>query len=166
MNQRISDEIANGSKNGAGDRYLQFSLGNEKYAIPLLEVREVIPPPETTTMPNGPAYFVGIMNLRGQIISIVDLRKKLNIKPAEQGVEEAVIIVCLEGVSIGLVVDSINKVVNLGSQEISEIPEIKSQVNAKYIYGVFKREEELTLLLDISIVLQIQEILKLSKNAA
>ena len=60
-------------------RYLQFDLGNESYAIALLNVKEVIPVPETTPLPNAPTYYIGIMNLRGQIISIVDLRKRLKI---------------------------------------------------------------------------------------
>ena len=68
-------------KNESAQRYLQFDLGNERYAIALLNVKEVIPLPETTPLPDSPSYYIGIMNLRGQIISIMDFRKKLNIKP-------------------------------------------------------------------------------------
>ncbi len=73
------------------NRFLCFSLGNEHYAIPLLTVKEVIAPPETTPVPQTPAYFKGIMNLRGQVISVIDLRTKLGIKPL-QSAENAVII--------------------------------------------------------------------------
>ena len=103
-------------------RYLQFDLGNESYAIALLNVKEVIPVPETTPLPNAPTYYIGIMNLRGQIISIVDLRKRLKINKKEDA-EEAVIIVDFAGVSIGLVVDSINYVLNVATSEITEVPE-------------------------------------------
>lgn len=62
-------------------RYLQFDLGNESYAVPLSTVKEVIPVPETTPLPNSPTHYVGIMNLRGQIISVIDLRKRLKSPP-------------------------------------------------------------------------------------
>jgi purine-binding chemotaxis protein CheW len=148
------------------ERYLQFDLGKECYSIKLLNVKEVIPVPETTPLPNSPAYYFGIMNLRGQIISIVDLRKKLNIKPKEKDREEAVIIVDFKGVAIGVVVDAINRVLNLSIKDITEVPEVNSQVNAQYIQGVFKTNEKLTVLLDLEKVLNIQEILKYNTKAA
>ncbi len=147
-------------------RFLEFDLGRESYAIPLLSVREVIPTPETTALPNGPAHMVGIMNLRGQIISVIDLRNKLKIKPREKNKEEAVLIVDMEGVSIGLVVDSINKVLSIDASELAEVPEIKSQVNATYIQGVYKGAEKLTIILDIMNILNINEIKKLLDKAS
>ncbi len=147
-------------------RFLEFDLGKESYAIPLLSVREVIPTPETTVLPNGPAHMVGIMNLRGQIISVIDLRNKLKIKPRENNKEQAVLIVDMEGVSIGLVVDSINKVLSIATDELAEVPEIKSQVNATYIQGVYKGAERLTIILDIMNILNINEIKKLMAKAS
>ncbi|MBC76883.1 MAG: hypothetical protein CME64_12790 [Halobacteriovoraceae bacterium] len=146
-------------------RYLQFDLGSESYAIALLNVKEVIPVPETTPLPNAPSYYIGIMNLRGQIISIVDLRKRLKINKKEDA-EEAVIIVDFAGVSIGLVVDSINYVLNVATSEITEVPEIRSQVNAQYVQGVHRGEEKLTIMLDLAKALNISEITGLQKNAA
>ena len=92
------------------ERYIEFSLGEEKFAIALLEVKEVISCPETTPIPRSPSHFVGVMNLRGQVISIVDLRKKLSIQSTSE-LEEAVIILELDGANIGVIVDSINKVI-------------------------------------------------------
>ncbi|MBI99607.1 MAG: chemotaxis protein CheW [Halobacteriovoraceae bacterium] len=146
-------------------RYLQFDLGNESYAIALLNVKEVIPVPETTPLPNAPTYYIGIMNLRGQIISIVDLRKRLKINKKEDA-EEAVIIVDFAGVSIGLVVDSINYVLNVATSEITEVPEIRSQVNAQYVQGVHRGQGKLTIMLDLAKALNISEIAGLQKNAA
>lgn len=148
------------------NRYLEFNLGPEHYAVPLLDVKEVIPIPETTLLPNGPAYFIGIMNLRGQIVSVIDLRKKIGIKNKAENSEEAVIITSFEDISIGLIVDSINKVLNIPLKEIKEIPEVQSQVNAKYILGVFQNEDRLSILLDLKSILNIDEIKKLSKKAA
>jgi purine-binding chemotaxis protein CheW len=87
-----------------GNRYLSFSLGTEEYAIPLLAVKEVIAMPEFTSVPYTPSHFLGIMNLRGQVISVMDLRKKLGIKPGSTA-ETAVIICDLSPLCIGVVVD-------------------------------------------------------------
>lgn len=148
------------------ERYLQFDLGQESYAIHLLTVKEVIPVPETTPLPNSPSSYIGIMNLRGQIISIIDLRKKLNISQQPEEVEEAVIIVEIQGVSIGVVVDSINRVLNVEVAAITEVPEVSSQINARYIEGVFQGDKNLTILLDLASVLNIHEIKKIQSKVA
>jgi purine-binding chemotaxis protein CheW len=148
------------------ERYLQFDLGLESYAVHLLSVKEVIPRPNTTPLPNSPSFYDGIMNLRGQIISIVDLRKKLNIASKKENIEEAVIIIEIEGVAIGLVVDSINRVLNIEMDTVSEVPEVSSQINAKYIEGVFQAEKSLTILLDLASVLNINEIKNMQSKAA
>lgn len=149
------------------NRFIEFSLGYEDYAIPLLMVREVISVPDTTPIPKSPSHFLGIMNLRGQVISVVDLRKKLKIE-AKQDKEEAVIIVDIGGMNIGVVVDSINKVLAFSSDDVSEMPEVENQINTQYIFGVFKKEKSLTVLLDIAKVLDLKdfEAINTSKKAA
>ena len=95
----------------SGERYLCFSLGEETFAIPLLSVREVIAVPEITRVPQTPAHFMGIMNLRGQVISILDLRTKMGIKV--QKTSETPVIICdLSPLCVGVVVDSIQAVLN------------------------------------------------------
>lgn len=139
--------ISNDSK--VANRFLCFSLGNEEYAIPLLSVREVIAVPEITNVPKAASHFLGIMNLRGKVISVIDLRAKLSIKPSKS--EESAIIICdLNPNSIGVVVDSINYVVHPEPEQISEKPEIQSQKNIDYIQGVFRDKGKLIVLLDIS----------------
>lgn len=145
------------------NRFIEFSLGKEDYAIPLLMVREVISTPETTPIPKAPAHFVGIMNLRGQVISVVDLRKKLKID-VKKDKEEAVIIVDIGGMNIGVVVDSINKVLAFSADEVCVMPEVEHQVNTQYIQGVYKKEHTLTVLLDIAKVLDIKDIETLNQN--
>lgn len=148
-------------------RFIEFSLGREDYAIPLLMVREVISVPDTTPIPKSPTHFLGIMNLRGQVISVVDLRKKLKVE-AKQDKEEAVIIVDIGGMNIGVVVDSINKVLAFSSEEVSEMPEVENQLNTQYIFGVYKKENSLTILLDIAKVLDLKdfEAINTTKKAA
>jgi purine-binding chemotaxis protein CheW len=148
-------------------RFIEFSLGKEDYAIPLLMVREVISIPDTTPIPKSPSHFLGIMNLRGQVISVVDLRKKLKIE-AKQDQEEAVIIVDIGGMNIGVVVDSINKVLAFSSDEVSDMPDVENQINTQYIFGVYRKENSLTVLLDIAKVLDLKdmEAINVAKKAA
>ena len=153
---------------GQLDRFLEFSLGDEDYAIPLLMVKEVISIPETTPIPKAPKHFIGLMNLRGQVISIVDLRNKLTIKPREISADSAVIIVDFEGINIGVIVDSINRVLTFSTLDIQEMPELNSQVRSDYIQGVYKKEEGLTVLLDLAKCLDVKDykILNTIKKAA
>jgi purine-binding chemotaxis protein CheW len=149
--------------NGDVNRFIEFSLGGEDYAIPLLMVREVISVPDTTPIPKAPTHFLGIMNLRGQVISIVDLRKKLKVD-SRQDKEEAVIIVDIGSMNIGVVVDSINKVLAFSPEEVCEMPEVESQLNTQYIQGVYKKEKTLTVLLDLAKVLDLKDYEALSTN--
>ena len=150
------------------DRFIEFCLGQENYAIPLLMVREVISIPETTPIPKAPEHFIGLMNLRGQVISIVDLRNKLNIKPFEDHANCAVIIVDFNGINIGIVTDSINRVLSFSNSDVQEMPELESQVESDYILGVYKKNDGLTVLLDIAKCLDVKDyqVLKSINKAA
>jgi purine-binding chemotaxis protein CheW len=146
------------------DRFLGFSLGKEEYAIPLLSVKEVIAPPEITKVPHTPNYFLGIMNLRGQVISVIDLRTKLGVKAGENG-ETAIIICDLGAVCLGVMVDSINSVLNPKENEVSGKPEIHSAKNTDYITGVYRKDDKLVLFLDIARSLDMADQAIILKNA-
>ena len=158
---------SNSAKSGStpGERYLSFSLGKEGYAIPLLSVKEVIAVPEITSIPFTPPHFLGIMNLRGQVISIIDFRTKLGIKP-EGGAETSVIICDLAPLVIGVVVDSINAVVSPTVQDISDRPDVQSSRNTDYITGVIHRDKALILLLDIGKALGVEDLRLAAKQLA
>jgi len=150
---------------GNGTRYLSFSLGNEKYAIPLLSVKEVIAVPDTTPVPFTPSYFLGIMNLRGQIISVIDLRQKMGIK-AKGSSETSVIICDLAPLTLGVVVDSIDSVLSPREEDISERPEVHGAKNLDFITGVCKREEGLVVLIDIARMLNADDHKSIGAGAA
>jgi purine-binding chemotaxis protein CheW len=152
----INQKIEEGKSNGIQERFLEFSLGSEEYAIPLLLVREVIPVPETTPIPKSPPHFLGIMNLRGTIISIVDMRKKLMVDPKENR-EEAVIIINVDDVNVGMIVDAINRVLVFSEDEVKHVPKIESKINSNFIQGIYQKGEQLTSLLDICKILDLKE---------
>jgi purine-binding chemotaxis protein CheW len=128
--------------------YLKFSLHDEHFALPLLMVKEVIALPEVTSIPNTPKYFLGIMNLRGQIISIVDLRTKLNIQ-SQFNAETTVVICEMKPYCVGIVVDSVDNVLSLTNAEIKEKPKIESAGPTDYITGVVNKDNQLILIVDM-----------------
>jgi len=145
-----------------GDRYLCFSLGQEHFAMPLLNVREVIAMPEVTRLPQTHAHMAGIMNLRGQVITVFDLRLKLGIKP-NSGRKTAVIICDTDSGPIGVVVDSVNAVVTPQASDMSPKPEWSEQKTTASIYGVFRDRQRLVLLIDVKKTLGIEDVKLMSE---
>jgi purine-binding chemotaxis protein CheW len=147
-------------------RYLTFSLRNEEYAVPLLAVKEVIAMPEVTPVPHTPPHFLGIMNLRGQVVSVVDLRLKFGMKAvAEKQQETGVIIFDFGDFTVGGVVCSINSVLTFSGAEIQPKPEVISHVKTDYITGVAKKGEKLIVILDVVKAFDMSEKLKMSQTA-
>lgn len=130
------------------ERFLVFTLGKEIFAIPLLSVREVIGVPETTPIPQMPNYFVGVMNLRGSVVTILDLRLKFNIKP-QPTKEEAVLVMEMGSYLLGGIVDSVKSVLSVDREKIMPPPQLEGSKTAQYVTGVIQVENQLVLVLDI-----------------
>jgi purine-binding chemotaxis protein CheW len=145
------------------EKFLCFSLGPEEYAVKLMTVKEVIAKPEVTYVPQSPSYFLGIMNLRGQVISVIDLRTKLGVKPNESA-ENAVIIFDIKDAIIGVVVDSVNAVLAPDPNEISDKPEIHGSNKHNYIEGVYRWNDQLVLFLNIAKALGVEDINHAAKS--
>lgn len=127
------------------NRYLNFSLGKEDYAVPLLSVREVVAMPTLTPLPHTPPYFLGLMNLRGQVMTVIDLKKKLGIAAGSSN-ETTVIICDFDGSPAGYVVDSVNCVLSASEADLAPAPVTQGP---PCVSGVFKTEKNLVLLLDL-----------------
>ena len=145
-----------------GEKHICFSLGKEYYAIPLISVKEVIGIPVITPVPYTPSYFLGIMNLRGQVISVIDLRKKINIT-ADISQETSIIICDFDGVTLGIVVDSINFVLNPNAEDLSATPMIQSAVNVEYIKCIYRKDNTFILFLNIMKLLNVEDLLAVKK---
>lgn len=133
-------------------RYLCFSLGGDEFAMPLLSVREVIGVPEFTPIPQAPSYYLGMMNLRGQVISVIDLRGKLGLKGTKNP-ETSVVIIDLGEHSMGLMVDSVNSVLTPSADHISPPPDMARTPASEFVTAVYRRDDKLILVLDILKVL-------------
>ncbi len=146
-------------------RFLTFSLNDEQYAVPLLKVKEVIALTETTPVPYSPPHFKGIMNLRGQVISIIDLRMKLKMPKADASGETAIIILDLSPLSLGVIVDSVESVLAVGNEEIQPPPDMGGKDTA-YIRGVTRKDKRLILLLDIEKTLSVEDLKAMKSQTA
>lgn len=143
------------------NRYLEFLVGQSRYCLPLLKVREVMGVPEITSIPNTPAYFAGIMNLRGLIVSVLDLRKKLATaakKSADSEEAEAVIVVDLGTVYVGALVDSVTRVLNLKTDQMKPPPEFNDARRMKFVKGVCEVDSQLSLVVDIGEMLDLKDL--------
>lgn len=156
MNHEFNQDFEN-DQYLKGERFLEFILSDRQYAIPLMMVQEVISAPVLVPIPRAPAHFLGLMNLRGQIITVFDLSKKLGIiSKNDNEIERVAIIVNLEEIQVGFLVDSINRVFDFNKNNISKASEIKSQVNINFVEGICKNESSLTIILDLNKVLDLK----------
>lgn len=157
MSYEESKSSAKARQVATSERYLAFQLGKEQYAIPLLQVKEVIEMTEPTPMPKSPPFFKGIINLRGQVISVLDLRAKLQLQKIENGPKTAIIILDLDPeLSIGVIVDRINSVQAFHGEDMSAAPNTTGGQD-RFVTAIAKRDNKMTLILDIRATLDIAD---------
>lgn len=137
------------------ERCLCFHLGAESFAIPLLSVKEVMAMPSVAPIPQAPPSFLGMMNLRGQVIGVIDLRQKLGIQPKKNQEEKAVIILDFNDFRIGAVVDLIDSVQTLANEKRQDKPKMQGPVSHEYITSVYLTDEKFILILDIQKIIGI-----------
>ena len=133
-----------------GAQLITFILGKEKYGLDILAVRELISYPEgMTQIPGMPDFIVGMFNLRGLVIPVMDLRKKFGMASEELHEYSVIIIVQVEEKNIGLIVDSVADVIFVKEEDIQETTEMAVYVDTKFIKGVAKTKDEMVILMDI-----------------
>jgi purine-binding chemotaxis protein CheW len=145
------------SSKGREGKYLTFSLAGEEYGIGILKVKEIIGMMEITRVPQTPAYVKGVINLRGKVIPVVDLRAKFNLDAGEYTERTCVVVVEVSRntghVLIGSVVDSVSEVLNIREGEIEDTPDFGVHLDTCYILGMAKAGSGIKILLDIDSVL-------------
>ncbi|MFH2035221.1 MAG: chemotaxis protein CheW [Candidatus Zixiibacteriota bacterium] len=152
-------------------KYLTFRLADEEFGIEILKVREIIGMMNVTPVPRAPEYIRGVINLRGKIIPVLDLRNIFRMEASEDTDETCIIVaeIRLNGESIlmGTVVDAVSEVLDIKENEIEDSPAFGSNVDTKFILGIGKVKNEVKILLDIDEVLAVNEsavLLKLSED--
>jgi len=147
-----------------GNQYLTFTLGQEEYGVEILKVQEIRGFSTITPIPNTPRYLKGVMNLRGTIIPVVDLRSKFAMAEAEYNRFTVIIVVTVGAKVIGLIVDAVSDVLNIPKADIQATPDFGAQVETRFISGMAKAGEKLVVLLDIDKLLRGDELAALGST--
>ena len=160
-------DVANAVENGGrgeerAGKYLTFQLGQEEFGIRVLKVREIMGIQDITAVPHTPHYVKGVINLRGKVIPVLDLRLKFGLPDMEYNQRTCIIVVQIQGESglalMGIVVDGVSEVLNLAGSEVEDTPDFGSNFSTPYILGMAKVKGKVKILLDIDQVLTNQEI--------
>jgi purine-binding chemotaxis protein CheW len=143
-------------------KYLTFQLASEEFGIRVLNVREIMGVQEITAVPGTPAHIKGVINLRGKVVPVVDLRLKFALAAAEYTQRTCIIVTQVRGergpVMIGVVVDAVSEVLNLTAQDIEDTPDFGDDAGIRYLLGMAKVKGKVKILMDIEQVLSTSEL--------
>lgn len=140
------------------DKYLSFRLGAEEYAIEIQHIIEIIVMQEITKVPDMPDFIIGVINLRGNVISVMDIRRRFNLETRDYDDRTCIIVVSINNISIGLIVDTVNEVVDIPESQIDPPPKTHSGIRSNYIQGMGKIGDKVKILLDIEKILYEEEL--------
>lgn len=134
-----------------------FQLAGEFYGVDIHQVREIIRMPEITRVPRTPAFVEGVVNLRGSVIPIIDLRKRFGLAEGESGDEQRIVVVELDDKTLGVIVDAVSEVLRIDRQAIEPPSPYIVNVDTQYITGIARLDQRLVILLDVNRVLSAGE---------
>lgn len=148
-------------------KYLSFFLGREEFAIGVLSVREIMGMQDITAVPQTPAHVKGIINLRGKVVPVVDLRLKFGMEPAEYTQRTCIVVVDTMGqesrMLMGVVVDAVSEVANVSNADVEGTPDFGEGVAIPYVLGIAKGKGKVKILLDVEKALTTTELQDLSQ---
>lgn len=144
-----------------GGKYLTFFLAGEEYGLEILKVHEIIGLLPITRVPRTPDFIRGVVNLRGKVIPIIDLRRKFGMPSVSDAPETCIIVVQVQGVQIGVVVDKVSEVATIADVDVEPPPSFGADVRTDFLLGLGKANGRVRLLLDIDHVLSSSEIIQI-----
>jgi purine-binding chemotaxis protein CheW len=150
--QDLTNAIIGADASGVTDQYLTFMLGAEEFGVDILRVQEIKGWERVTAIPNTPSYICGVMNLRGTVVPVVDLRRRFDLDSADYIATTVVIVLRVEGDhsdrTMGFVVDAVSEVYNVAPDNLQPPPDFGTRVNTQFIRGLAVVEEKMVILLD------------------
>jgi purine-binding chemotaxis protein CheW len=156
------NDAATAQSDARAGKYLTFQLCNEEFGIRVLKVREIMGLQEITAVPQTPAHIKGVINLRGKVVPVIDLRLKFGLAAAEYTQRTCIIVTQVKGESgavlMGIVVDGVSEVWNLAGSEIEDTPDFGEEYSGGYLLGMAKVKGKVKILLDIERVLSTQDL--------
>lgn len=138
-------------------RWVTFFLSEEKYGINVMQVQEVLRVTEIAPVPGAPEYVLGIINLRGNVVTVIDTRQRFGLGPKDLDDASRIVIVESNDQVVGILVDSVAEVVDLKVAEIETAPNVGTEDNAKFIQGVASHQDELLIIIDLNKLLTDEE---------
>ncbi len=168
MVEQATQHVTDATRASAG-KYLTFVLGQEQYGLVILTVREIIGLMDITAVPRVPEFIKGVINLRGKVIPVVDLRLKFGLPEAQHTEQTCIIVVAVRDVEMGVIVDAVSEVRDIAAKDIEDAPSFGSAVDTDFILGMGKSAGKVTILLDIARVLtngELGEVEQLASAAA
>ena len=149
--------VVKGRSAGQEGKFLTFSLANEEYGISILKVREIIGMMPIRTVPQTPSFVKGVINLRGKVIPIIDLRRRFGLSTRDHDKHTRIIVIEINNMIVGFVVDSVSEVLRIPASTVEPPPPVVSGLESEYISGVGKLEDRLLILLDLNKLLSGEE---------
>ena len=143
-----------------------FKIGKETFGVPIGLVHEIVRVPEITAVPDAPDYIEGVINLRGKIVSIIDLRKRFGEKEINRNKKNRILVAEVEGKLVGLVVDAASEVLKMPAGDIEDPPNVFEEGELNYVTGVGKLKDRLIILIELTKILQKGELRRLGEVAA
>lgn len=132
------------------NKYVVFKLEGEEYGIDILRVKEIKEMLRITRVPKAPSFVSGVVNLRGEVIPVIDLRKKFNLQECKDSESTRIIIVTVDEITIGLIIDTSSEVLEIDKELIEEPPMAVSSIDHSYLHGIGKVNDRLIILLDVA----------------
>ena len=142
---------------GPGSQWVTFNLDDETYGINVMQVQEVLPMTEIAPVPGAPAFVMGIINLRGNVVTVIDTRMRFGLTSNEPGPTSRIVVIETNDQIAGILVDSVAEVVEVKQGEIDTAPNVGNEESARYIYGVVSRGNQLLILIDVNKMLTKEE---------
>ncbi len=136
---------------------VSFNIGEEEFGVDILRVQEINRMVDVTRVPNAPDYVVGVINLRGKVIPIIDLRRRLGMPPKEYDKDTRIVVIEIDGKVIGFIVDSVNEVIRIKSEITEPPPPMVAGIDSEYITAIGKLEDRLLILLDLNRILSAKQ---------
>lgn len=150
-------------------KYLSFQLGGEIYGLEILKVQEIIGVMNVTRIPRTPDFIRGVINLRGKVIPVIDLRVKFQLPPQVDTDRTCIIVVQFHNLTgtktMGILVDEVSEVINIGGEQIEDTPSFGTDINTDFILGVGKVNQKVVMLLHVEKVLSVGEVLLIDQAA-
>ena len=166
MEQAVQKNVRTGGTEGVEGKYLTFILCDEEYGLEILKVREIICVMDITEVPQTPNFIKGVINLRGKVIPVVDLRLKFGMPETEYTKETCIIVVDVNGLLMGIVVDTVSEVLDIADADIEPPPSFGSEVKTSFILGMGKVGGKVKILLSIDEILSAEELTIVEQTGA